>query len=407
MRQMWCVFILTIILIQTVNAQVDTLLAVPKNDSVEMSKLMDVCDLAEKVFKTRLRIAKVNQNVDGPFFTILPSPGYSVTTGVTGVLAGDISFYSNKKEKGNLSFFTYNFQYSQYKQVLTQSLSTLFFGHDKWQLNGDWRYFNFPTYTWGLGSFTTDADMQAVDYSYLRMYETVLYRIGTNILAGAGYNLDYYWNIRYGGQNIIPPTGALKYGVSPQSISSGPTLNLIYDSRDDIHSPTTGSYYSFQFGTYQKALGSSSNYNSIIIDCRQYFKMPTRQRSSSLAFRAYVWLTPGGTCPYLDLPYTGGDTYNTMARGYAEGRYRGPGLLYFEAEYRFAIMKNELVGGVIFANLQSVSQWPDNNFAGCLPGAGIGLRVKLNKFSHTNFAADYGVGIRGARGFSLDEYEAY
>lgn len=407
MWQLARVLILSLCFVQLGRAQTDSVEIARRADSIVISKRMDVCDLAEKIIKRRLRITPSVKNEDGPFYTILPSPGYSIATGFTGVLAGDISFYTQKKYKGNLSFFDYNFEYSQYKQVLTQINSILFFGRDKWQLNGDWRYFNFPTNTYGLGSFTSLQNSTRINYSYLRIYETVLYRLTGNILAGAGYNLDYHWNVNVSNPDAGVETDISKYGLAPQSISSGPTINLIYDSRNDIHSPTSGTYFGFQFCTHQQVFGSSNNWNSLIIDCRQYFKLPTKYRSSSLAFRAYVWLTPGGTAPYLDLPYTGGDSYGTMARGYIEGRYRGPGLLYVEGEYRFAILKNELLGGVVFANLQSISQWPDNNFAACMPGFGIGLRVMLNKFSNTKMSIDYGVGTRSSRGFAFYTDEAF
>lgn len=407
MRYFAGVLILSLCFIQMCRAQADTLENARRHDPQVINGQMDVCDLAEKIIKRNLRITPKEKNDNGPFYTILPSPGYSVATGFTGVLAGDVSFYTSRKHKGSLSFFDYNFEYSQYKQVLTQITSVLFFGHDKWQLNGDWRYFNFPTYTYGLGSFTTPANSYGINYSYLRVYESALYRLTGKLLAGVGYNLDYHWNVHASGQVTSAETDITRYGLAAKSISSGPTVNLIYDSRNDIHSPTSGSFFCFQFCTHQRVLGSTGNWNSIIIDCRQYFKLHTKYRSSSLAFRTYVWLTPGGSPPYLDLPYTGGDTYNTMARGYEEGRYRGPGLLYFEGEYRFAILKNELLGGVIFANVQSISQWPDHNFAGCMPGFGIGLRVMLNKFSNTKLSVDYGAGTRNSRGFAFYEDEAY
>jgi hypothetical protein len=406
MQRLAWVLIMCMCFVPLCKAQTDTSSLLHRADSITMANRMDVCDLAEKIVRHKLRITPAVKNENGPFYTILPSPGYSIATGFTGVLAGDFSFYAHKKYRGALSFFDYNFEYSQYRQVLTQINSILFFGHDKWQLNGDWRYLNFPTYTYGLGGFTTQNDECKINYSYLRVYETVLYRLTGNILAGIGYNLDYHFNVSLTGQGGAQ-AAINQYGLPAQSISSGPTINLIYDSRNDIHNPVTGTYFNFQLCMHQKPFASSTNWNSLIIDCRQYFKLRTRYRSSSLAFRAYLWLIPDGTAPYLDLPYTGGDTYGTMSRGYIEGRYRGPGLLYLEGEYRFAILKSELLGGVVFANVQTVGQWPGSNFAACLPGFGIGLRVMLNKFSNTKMSIDYGTGLRNNRGFAFFADEAF
>jgi hypothetical protein len=64
-----------------------------------------------------------------------------------------------------------------------------------------------------------------------------------------------------------------------------------------------------------------------------------------------------------------------------------------------------LLGGVVFANAQTVSEWPSNKFEVISPAAGAGLRVKLNKDSKTNFAMDFGFGRNGSGGvfFSLGE----
>ena len=65
-----------------------------------------------------------------------------------------------------------------------------------------------------------------------------------------------------------------------------------------------------------------------------------------------------GNPPYLDLPSTGWDSYNNTGRGYVQGRYRGKDLMYLESEYRFGITRNGLFGGVVFANAETVSNYP-------------------------------------------------
>jgi len=41
------------------------------------------------------------------------------------------------------------------------------------------------------------------------------------------------------------------------------------------------------------------------------------------------------------------------------------------------------------------------------PGYGAGLRIKLNKFSRTNVAIDYGFGAGGSRGFFVNLGEVF
>jgi hypothetical protein len=82
-------------------------------------------------------------------------------------------------------------------------------------------------------------------------------------------------------------------------------------------------------------------------------------------------------------------------------------MLYFESEYRFAIMQNGLLGGVVFANAQSFSNWPTTKFSSVAPAAGLGIRIKVNKQSRTNIAIDYGFGLKNSRGLFVNLGEVF
>ena len=78
-----------------------------------------------------------------------------------------------------------------------------------------------------------------------------------------------------------------------------------------------------------------------------------------------------------------------------------------EAEYRFVITPNGLFGGVVFVNTQSFTDIGSNRFEVISPGVGLGIRVKLNKFSRTNLALDYGWGTQGSQGFFVNLGEVF
>ena len=127
-----------------------------------------------------------------------------------------------------------------------------------------------------------------------------------------------------------------------------------------------------------------------------------------LAFWNLTWLSFGNQAPYLDLPSTGWDTYANMGRGYTQGRFRGRNLVYLETEYRAALLRNGLLGAVVFANMQTYSDYPDTSqFGRLLPGGGVGLRIKVNKQSNLNLAIDYGIGIGGSRGLFINLGEVF
>ena len=48
--------------------------------------------------------------------------------------------------------------------------------------------------------------------------------------------------------------------------------------------------------------------------------------------------------------------YGNTGRGFTQGRFRGKNFVYGEADYRFGIARNRLLGGVAFANAQSVTE---------------------------------------------------
>jgi hypothetical protein len=107
--------------------------------------------------------------------------------------------------------------------------------------------------------------------------------------------------------------------------------------------------------------------------------------------------------------------YGNTGRGFIQGRFRGKNLVYGEAEYRYGITRNRLLGGVVFANAQSVTEInytrgkgeSDGGFERVVPALGAGLRLNLNKASRTNLAIDYAWGLDGSHGLALNLGEVF
>jgi outer membrane protein assembly factor BamA len=236
-------------------------------------------------------------------------------------------------------------------------------------------------------------------------------QVTKNTSIGLGYQFDYHWHISdFNTENGVASDMQVYDSVNRfsylNSSSSGLSLNFLYDSRNNANNPREGIYFNVQFRANLKALAGSTNYNSMIVDFRKYFRLPT-QWYLELACWGYLWVTLNGTPPYLDLPSTGWDMFNNTGRGYALGRFRGTNMIYGEAELRFGILRSGLLGGAVFANLESLSQWPSNNFGAFQPGVGLGIRIKLNKRTNTNSAIDYGFGTGGSRGFATNLNEVF
>ena len=374
------------------------------NDSAIIQQ-KDVVDIFQELLSRELRKDSALMKDNGPFFSLIPVVGYSLHTGLTGVIATSTTFYSDNERKKN-SRILINGNYSVYNQYWFTVISNIFFEKLKLHLTGDTRYYKFPTITYGLGPKSTFSNPLHIDYSYLRFYQVAFREIASNLFVGMGYNLDLHWNIE---ADSVPGTDLdqfMRYQKGNQSISSGISLNIQYDNRKNSVNPQKGIYANIQVRPKLTFLGSNKNWQSLLIDIRRYLKLPVSS-NNILAFWSYNVITLSGTPPYLDLPSIGWDNYSTTGRGYAPGRYTGRNLIYFESEYRFSLTGNGLLGGVIFGNAQSIPNSISDNIRPIIPGAGFGLRIKINKYSGTNLAIDYGFGIRGSHGFFFNMGEVF
>ncbi|OBQ31591.1 MAG: hypothetical protein AN485_23650, partial [Anabaena sp. MDT14b] len=93
-----------------------------------------------------------------------------------------------------------------------------------------------------------------------------------------------------------------------------------------------------------------------------------------------------------------------ISRGFVQGRYRGKTFLSAEVEYRRNIWK--ILGGVLFANVHTVSQ-PNGSIQYFNPALGGGLRVTMSEAQRINFRLDYARGIIDNGGLYFHVTEAF
>lgn len=341
-----------------------------------------------------------------PEVTVVPFVGYTLATRLAAILAGNVAFYLDDDPVTNQSAVSASISYSQNKQIVLPILSNIWTRGNGYNFVGNWRYYKYPEKTFGLGGQTDLNKYTQLDYTFILFREAILKHFkGTEYYAGIGYNFSGHFNIKQLHVDSGQVTDFDRYHGASQSMSSGISVHLLYDQRrNTINPPGGGGYASVVYCPYTKLLGGDNNWQSLVVDLRKYFRVG---KKNVLAFWSYNWLTFGGNAPYLDLPSTQWDSYGNVGRGYIQSRLRGQNLLYLESEYRFRILHNGLLGGVVFANAQSVSDWPGNKFTKIYPAAGAGLRFKLNKYSGTNLTIDYAFGINGSRGLFINIGEAF
>jgi hypothetical protein len=363
----------------------------PQNNTLhDTAHQKDLMDVYKGWFK--LPPAPRNRHPENKvFFTLNPLANTPTSSGNALVTSTTANIYLGPKSTTFLSSANFAPYFSFNKRFGLPLRSTIWLKDNAWHIQGDIRLLVYPQYTWGLGTSHTIAEKEWVNYQYIRFYQAVLKKVGPHLFAGLGYDLDYHINIAGdSGVNLNAFTG-YPYGLSGNSLSSGITLNFLYDTRNRNIYPFRGSFLNIVYRINPVFLGNVNYWQSIFVDVRKYLQLnnltkPNQQ--NTLAFWSFLWWNLNNVAPYLDLPSTGWDEYNRSARGFDQNRYRGNALYYVEAEYRRDITSNGLLGMVVFSNINTVSG-SGTMFRSWHPAAGAGMRIKFNKAANTNFAVDY------------------
>ncbi len=334
----------------------------------------------------------------------VPAAGYTLQTGFAGVVTANGAFKVHPS--ANTSVVTASFTYTVRNQIILPVLANIWTKGNKYNFTFDWRYVKFPSYTYGLGGYTKADDGYLIDYSGIRLRQALLRKVANNMYAGIGYNFDYFYNIKELATTNIATDFKNYDSVQATEEASGLTFNYLYDSRDNAIHAAKGTFINVIYRPNLAILGNDATWRSLVVDVRKYIKL-FKGSDNVLAIWSYEWLTVSGKPPYLMLPNTGGDPYSNTGRGYIQGRYRSPNMAYLEAEYRFKVSHSGLFGGVVFANAQSFTELGSRKFETIAPGCGAGIRIKLNKYSRTNIAVDYGFGLGGSQGLFVNLGEVF
>lgn len=380
--------------------------------------LMDIGDMWRAVRYQNDAPERVEPPASKPrshFVVVAPTIGSKPSTGLTGGVNSNVAFFRGDPATTHISSLSGGFRVSQKKQVLSGFRFSIFTEDDRWFLQGDHRLSWTSQNTHALGTDTVQVGAENLKFQAVKVYDTAYRRVRPGLFVGLGLNVSVHSDIRRSGHDL-PPTWeesayvaySKAHGFSPEDQrSSGASVGLLFDTRDNAINAQHGWLASTTYRTFFNGfLGGASTWQELSIDVRRYraFTDSGRQKLALWFMGDFV---TGGTAPYFNLPATGSD--GRSARGYGDGRYRGPRLVYGEIEYRGMLTRNGLLGFVSFVNTTTVGDpaTGKNLFDTYALGAGLGLRVLLNKHSRTNLCADYGWGKAGSRGLYLGIQEAF
>jgi hypothetical protein len=297
---------------------------------------------------------------------------------------------------------------------------------NKWNIQGNVVVSKTVTPDYGLGigqdiAGGSDADKVLADaarkvYSvhsyYFNVREKVYKEVANNLFLGAGMSFEIRRDItnKDTTNNATPSSVYNNQHGFPQDhyAADGFLFNLEYITRDNPNRAYRGIYFDAGIRANQTWIGSTKNSMQLTTDFRKYFSLSDTRPETVLAFWNWGSYLLNGAIPYLELPGTARDGSFRSGRGYTSQYFKGTLFNDTEAEFRFPIMKNKFISGVVFGNMQTANDEQGTKlFQVFQPGYGAGLRVLFNKATRTNLALDYAWGKFGNDGFFLNLNEAF
>lgn len=383
MKSKFLVILLLFVVLAVKAQDKDTYFVTPENDTIIQK---DGIDYLIQLFKIKESQEKIqNKKVNFSFFpTDAKNAGGRVLVSSFNAtfLLGDKS-NTNNSTVYLIPYISFNNQYG------VELYPTIWLKENSWNFVGEYFILNFPQDTWGLGGNTPESNETLVDGKQIRFHQNVLKGILPNLAVGLGYQFDEHYELEVQDPAITNDNPDFPEANTGKSVSSGISFPLVYDNRKNINNPQEGMYSSFTYLYNSPSLGSDTKWQSIFFDVRKYFSIPHTR--SVLALRSYYWSILSGDIPYFDLPSTRTEPgTGSSSRGLQKNRYRSNAMIFFESEYRFNITPNGFVGGVVFANTTSASEYDTQHFKYWQPAAGFGVRLKFNKYTKVNVAFDFG-----------------
>lgn len=323
---------------------------------------------------------------------ILPVPtfGYSPETktyvGVVSLFTIDL--YQDSVTRSSNSKVEFNYTWN--KQIVLETEWNYFFKDEAWFTQGLFHYSKYPDLYYGIGDKTLNSAEVNFESARIKTDIDLLRNIKNKWFAGIGFSYFNFAKVSYNSSKMVYPElkDASNWGLK---------MVLLNDSRNNILTPTKGTYFkfvnSFKF--------SENFYDQITMDMRQYYGFGKKQ-NQTIAGRFYqssVINTP----PFYDYSLVGGDK---LVRGYYFGRYRDKNLSTLQLEYRVNLFWK--IGLATFGGVSAI--YPDLSSLGKIsakPNLGCGLRFLVDKKENTSLRFDYAVGSNDQSGFYVSFGESF
>ena len=216
----------------------------------------------------------------------------------------------------------------------------------------------------------------------------------------ARYSYKFFENIYVGGQFVSTNYAIIGNDLFSEQVlnfvglngfqSNGVGLTTEYDSRDNMNSPSKGSFINLNNFAFRKALGGEENFDVINLQARHYCE---QSEKLILAMRLDGKFT-------IDAPSS---AYATVdLRGYTSGQYLAQNSTTLEFEERLDIAYG--IGATLFSGVSCLYGNDSSNF---YPSIGSGLTYMMKKEEKMIVRLEGAVGKAGSYGIYLQFGRAF
>ena len=239
---------------------------------------------------------------------------------------------------------------------------------------------------YGIGRLPTQQPIAvSIEQKGRFFFAEFMRNFGWNTFIGARYQ---YRKLSSARENITTPGGFEIPSLDLKSITSAIGFHIQRDTRDSTFYPRKGTLLDFKGDFFAKAIGSNRNYQTYGLSYNGYRSL---SKSQVLAYRASLCQV-SDSAPFFDVCFYGS---KSDIRGYTAGEFQDRRMFAVQGEFRQELPFWRL-GVVGFAGFGGIARrWNQFRSDQLLPGAGVGLRFKLDKENHINYRIDLGFGRAG------------
>lgn len=288
-----------------------------------------------------------------------------------------------------------NLTYTQNQQSSIRPFIDIFTKENKYNFKGVYLFTDFAEYYWGLGIHSPQAGKELYHFQQQKANLKITRQVMQGFYAGVQGTMDFVHTVRFEPGSRLEVSG-LKGAKGYYSAGLGPVL--FFDNRDNIYFPSKGHFTEVSATFFNKAFGSSSTFDNVMVDARKYITLWGKDVLALQAFGNFNF----GKVPFRMLGTIGSDTY---MRGYYNGRYRDQHAAAIQAEFRKEIWGP--VGMVVFGGMGTVAPTADGLTSNLKPTYGAGLRIKAIPREKINIRFDYARGAGSLNAFYITLNEAF